>query len=1171
MMSEAIRKPSHSEPESYQPKRPEILSVAKNALRSAQGDDLPVECILRPKDRVAMFSGERWPYSNVEPAVYGALGLFYGRTGRRDGSGALVNDDMEYAVHNVLTGHAFGLFFCLPEDAPSMAAYGLTSRPMALSNRSTDEIIRAIMAQIVRGNLVHIDEGNGPFDYLIWGYRDGGDVLLGHLFEHGNDMQNNAYDFDHPTELKELTQRLSDANLFRKNGEKPGGITVYAPDGEKLDRETLYRKALLEGRRMLTQVEAPPAMDFARVHFGYGQAIYDEWVRQLEQANAEQGEAFYFASPVFPHFIALYENRLQLHKFLKQYAEMNVSDTLSRAADLCGRLKDLAVEAAQIGFENERSKPEILAMTNNERRSLLIHLLKRCRTLELEIAEQIGIFADSPESYGPKRPEILSAAKRATANQKENGASENALPGIPPMRYGDPSPVCFIGTVMRLMDFLHDPICQDELFALSGAGLCFPWREASNCDEVSIIPEIPRRTFAALGYEYEYLYEPDISVSPRRYAKDFYIAKIKKSIDAGRPVVGFGFTHQNFACLITGYYKGGDGLSLRAFWTPEGSPDGYDTADHDYATEAWYETCYGIVVVGEKTRARLSGAEAYRHIMESADLFSGMRMVESQKMEYAMGASSFDRMRDWLLDDAEWAELSHQEAFLKPCGLLLLDYYRANLREYLKRLGRQFPGVVNEAAVTALDRFGECFPGSERSQLHMNECVDPAITDFSMLRERAVREKVAAYVERLKRMDGETFACLMKKDKNHTGAAQTIPAEKPEGYGPKRPEILKTAERAQRESAYPEDFILPNQSTAIPPEIRHYGPAYVPFANEFSHFLDYTGQGYGFLYDGDWCRDRSYTIADVLSGHAMEPSNLFSKERVELFWRTVGFPGCRTFSADPDQDDFMSEPDMKQAIRYALYRLKQPVILPQESRWWGSVVIGYRDCGNVLVIYHHLPYFMDTENNARPQIEEISGWYHDGASLFMVGAREKTPSPADIYLEGIRQIRSCLESNIRGEKRHFSDEWEAFLRLRVEEMIAEVRRTHIVPGGEHGPLAEDASDDAAWEFICRAHDSTWCNMAERRYCVMNFFRQAKEYFPEAGNELQALDDHFWRASEIMGSRDTGYGTEVGDPVDIEIFKNPEVRGRMADCVRRFREADAMGLAMVEEVLKQIRR
>jgi len=63
--------------------------------------------------------------------------------------------------------------------------------------------------------------------------------------------------------------------------------------------------------------------------------------------------------------------------------------------------------------------------------------------------------------------------------------------------------------------------------------------------------------------------------------------------------------------------------------------------------------------------------------------------------------------------------------------------------------------------------------------------------------------------------------------------------------------------------------------------------------------------------------------------------------------------------------------------------------------------------------------------------------------------------------------------------------------------------------------------------------------------------------------MKALGDHFVNACEIMGNTGNGYGSEIGDPVNSEIFKNPEVRARMADCVRRFREADAKGLEMAE--------
>ena len=83
--------------------------------------------------------------------------------------------------------------------------------------------------------------------------------------------------------------------------------------------------------------------------------------------------------------------------------------------------------------------------------------------------------------------------------------NSNVLTEIPAMWYGNPSAVCYTGSVMRLMEYIGDPVKQDELFALSGVGLCFPWKFASSCDEVSIIPEIPGRIFEAFGYESEHL------------------------------------------------------------------------------------------------------------------------------------------------------------------------------------------------------------------------------------------------------------------------------------------------------------------------------------------------------------------------------------------------------------------------------------------------------------------------------------------------------------------------------------------------------------------------------------------------------------------------------------------------------------------------------------------
>jgi AraC-like DNA-binding protein len=417
-------------------------------------------------------------------------------------------------------------------------------------------------------------------------------------------------------------------------------------------------------------------------------------------------------------------------------------------------------------------------------------------------------------------------ASNSTKRRLKMEKATKILSGIPEMSYGNPSPVCYIGAVMRLLAYIGDPIEQDELIALSGVGLCFPWKFNSDCDEVSIIPDIPMRTFGALGYESKYYtedlkpddtvpgaiavgmwplpegtydtgldglgipdgvklyglfdshynkkpapatvegYDPVLSMEElilgtwcilhapsgydyvlvasgpeaenggRVYAKDFYIDKIRRSIDAGRPVIGFGLVTDVYACLITGYYDGGDGLFISSC-----QKQGSYTAD-------WYDKCRGILVVGEKTGERLTGAAAYKCITDWALWFRSARSrpVTANGVTYPLNEAAFNEMSRWLLNDDAWQELTSQEAFLKQSGLLLVGYYRNNLHAYIKRLDAQYPGLVNPPVLPELERMSGQFPGSQVSDLWLNECVDPAITDFSMLRDRAIREKVERYV-----------------------------------------------------------------------------------------------------------------------------------------------------------------------------------------------------------------------------------------------------------------------------------------------------------------------------------------------------------------------------------------------------------------------------------------
>jgi hypothetical protein len=258
--------------------------------------------------------------------------------------------------------------------------------------------------------------------------------------------------------------------------------------------------------------------------------------------------------------------------------------------------------------------------------------------------------------------------------------------------------------------------------------------------------------------------QPKMTINPHKYTKEFYIEKIKNSIDNGRPVIGFGLTELNFTCLITGYRDNGNGLNLRAYWSPHSEPEGYGGEDNYYYTEDWYEKCCGLVIIGNKTGERLTGEQAYQYIKETA------KLLYEKTTEYAQGeiiynnTASFDDMVQWLLNDDWWLEnfdVGNRDMYLKPCGILLLNHYRSHLHHYLGRLSEQYPGLVNPDIRTAIERLGEKIPGAQHSTIYLHECVDSSITDFSMLHDRNLREKVAAYVRDLKELDRKIFDFIL--------------------------------------------------------------------------------------------------------------------------------------------------------------------------------------------------------------------------------------------------------------------------------------------------------------------------------------------------------------------------------------------------------------------------
>jgi len=138
---------------------------------------------------------------------------------------------------------------------------------------------------------------------------------------------------------------------------------------------------------------------------------------------------------------------------------------------------------------------------------------------------------------------------------------------------------------------------------------------------------------------------------------------------------------------------------------------------------------------------------------------------------------AFDELSAWILDDIQWTtdKLAENEQILMGV-LTRFKEQNARLREYLKEL--EPSGVVNPPVFAALDRFDDELSGAPHDE-RLRETVAMMFADFTVMKERAVREKIAGgitgsagtstvstygYINFLKGCDAQIQWCLFMPD-----------------------------------------------------------------------------------------------------------------------------------------------------------------------------------------------------------------------------------------------------------------------------------------------------------------------------------------------------------------------------------------------------------------------
>lgn len=105
----------------------------------------------------------------------------------------------------------------------------------------------------------------------------------------------------------------------------------------------------------------------------------------------------------------------------------------------------------------------------------------------------------------------------------------------------------------------------------------------------------------------------------------------------------------------------------------------------------------------------------------------------------------FDELTKWILDDSEWTEdkLIENEQILTQGVLARFKKQNAQLRMYLKSITNS--SIVNDAVWNALDGFDDELSGHPHDK-SLEEIVGRMFNDFSIMKERSVRERIAGGV-----------------------------------------------------------------------------------------------------------------------------------------------------------------------------------------------------------------------------------------------------------------------------------------------------------------------------------------------------------------------------------------------------------------------------------------
>jgi len=219
--------------------------------------------------------------------------------------------------------------------------------------------------------------------------------------------------------------------------------------------------------------------------------------------------------------------------------------------------------------------------------------------------------------------------------------ASRVLEGIGELNYGKSGQCTWCGSVVKLMEYLGDPVDYDYVMGVSGSAFMLLWHMSwcpSNNTLMVLGPEPVDRAFRALGYEFEWIHRH----SEEDDKEQEFRKRITRSIDKGRPVLVEGVVGPPEVGIATGYEKDGDVLIGRSYF--------HDRTEEYYRKADWYKDCWSVGVIGHKIE-RPGERDVLRGALEWA---VKLARAGTWGPDRACGLAAYDAWAAALLIDADF-------------------------------------------------------------------------------------------------------------------------------------------------------------------------------------------------------------------------------------------------------------------------------------------------------------------------------------------------------------------------------------------------------------------------------------------------------------------------------------------------------------------------------------